>query len=218
YHTLMLTAGGKALATGYNSYGELGDGTFIMRSQLLAVKNATLIGSIAAGSFSSTLLRPFTKSLATGLNQHGQLGVGGTAPPAQVTTLRRMQIGSNILAVSTGPSGHHSLLLRADGTVWACGYNAYGQLGQGTTTDSYAPVQVKGPNGVGFLTNIIAIAAGNFHSLALAADGTIYSWGRNSHGQLGTGDTTDRFYPVHVPGVTNAYAIAAGGYQSLALV
>src|SRR5579871_5716309 len=217
-HTLVLTAGGKALATGYNAYGQLGDGTRTSHSVLSPIKNAAFIRSIAAGSFYSVLFKPFTLSLATGYNNYGQLGIGGIRYVPQINTPRPMAIGNNIVAVSAGPSGWNSLLLRADGTVWACGRNDFGQLGQGTAGNgSTVPVQVLGPGGSGHLENIIAISAGNFHSMALAADGSVYTWGRNSHGQLGTGDFNDYYAPVQVMGSNSAIDIAAGGYHSMVI-
>ena len=70
------------------------------------------------------------------------------------------------------------------------GGNEYGQLGDGTNTDSTAPVQVSG------LKNVIAIAGGGYHSLALKSDGTIWAWGKNEYGQLGDGSTTNSAIPV----------------------
>jgi len=215
YHTLVLEADGKALATGDNVNGQLGDGTTTTRLNLVPVKNATFIGSISAGDSHSILLKPFTRSLATGYNDFGQLGVGSTV--SQENKPVPIKTGSSIIAVSAGPSGWHTLLLRADGTVWACGDNQFGELGNGTTTNSFTPIEVLGPGGVGYLKNIIAVAAGNFHSMALAADGTVYTWGRNSHGQLGTGDLVDRYYPTQAPGIYDVTAIAAGGFHSLLL-
>jgi alpha-tubulin suppressor-like RCC1 family protein len=212
-HSLVLTASGTVLATGRNQYGQLGDGTTIDHTTLAPVKNANLISAIGAGYLHSVILRPFTRALATGRNDVGQLGTGSTV---QQNTLTSVSSVTSILAVASGPYGNHSLLLKADGSVWACGYNASGQLGQGTTTNSTIPVKVKGPGGVGYLSNIIAIAAGDNHSLALAADGTIYAWGYNGYGQLGLGDTANRLYPVQLP-ARNIYAIATGGYHNLLL-
>ncbi|MBI5561933.1 MAG: hypothetical protein HY894_03635, partial [Deltaproteobacteria bacterium] len=71
---------------------------------------------------------------------------------------------------------YHSVLLNADGTVWAWGANWYGQLGDGTTTDRLTPVQVSG------LTGVVGVAAGYYHSLAVNADGTVWAWGYNDEG------------------------------------
>lgn len=94
----------------------------------------------------------------------------------------------------------------------AWGYNASGQLGNGSTTISRVAVPVQG------LTGVIAIAAGGEHGLALLGDGTVMAWGSNREGQLGTGNTTASHVPVAVPGLTGVTAIAAGKQFSLALL
>jgi len=108
-------------------------------------------------------------------------------------------------------SNYHSLSLRGDGTVWAWGYNSYGQLGDGTTTTRPTPVQVSG------LTGVQAIAGGYNYSLALKEDGTVWAWGDNYYGQLGDGTTTARLTPVQVSGLTGVQAIAGGYCHGLAL-
>src|SRR5207248_2650007 len=104
------------------------------------------------------------------------------------------------------------LALLGDGTVWAWGYNDYGQLGDGTTTTRLVPVKVSG------LTSIVAIAGGRFHSVALRSDGTVWVWGDNIDGQLGQGTFGSySSIPVQVPGFSGATAISAGGYHTLAV-
>src|SRR5579884_2980960 len=137
----------------------------------------------------------------------------GSATPLLVNGL------SGVVAMAAG--GQHSLALKSDGTVWAWGYNYYGQLGTGNTgsPSMSSPAQVSG------LSGVIAIAAGQYHSLALKADGTVWAWGSNNDDQLGTTASGSCYTyssgpcsatPVQVP-ITNVVAIAAGQYHNLAL-
>lgn len=118
-----------------------------------------------------------------------------------------MQVSGLRGVVAIAGGGYHSLALKSDGTVWAWGWNAYGQLGNGTTTNSSVPVQVSG------LGNASSIASGpaSFHSLVVRSDGTVWAWGTNFWGQLGNGSTTNSSIPVQVSGLTNTSSIAAGG-------
>ena len=79
-----------------------------------------------------------------------------------------------------------------DSTVWCWGYNAYGQLGDGTTTSRYTPVQVSD------LSSVVAMSAGGYHTCAVETDGTAWCWGRNMYGNIGDGTTTNRLTPVQV--------------------
>ena len=105
----------------------------------------------------------------------------------------------------------HSLFACADSTVRSCGLNAYGQLGNGTTTSTTLAVQVSG------LTGITAVAAGQHHSLFLKNDGTVWACGRNAYGRLGDGTTVNKTTAVQVSGLTGITAVAAGDWHSLFL-
>jgi len=113
---------------------------------------------------------------------------------------------SNVVAVSTGSS--NSLALKDDGTVWAWGYNRFGNLGDGTNVStpkgSLTPVQVVG------LYNITAICASGNACLALRNDGTVWSWGYNTNGDLGDGTYTNSLVPVQVTGLTDITMIGPG--------
>jgi alpha-tubulin suppressor-like RCC1 family protein len=93
--------------------------------------------------------------------------------------------------VSAG--GGHSMGIKADGTLWAWGWNNYGQLGDGTNTDRNTPVQV------GSDTYWTDVSAGGYHSMGIKADGTLWAWGWNNYGQLGVGTTIDKNTPVMLP-------------------
>ncbi|QRN95880.1 hypothetical protein JRI60_43695 [Archangium violaceum] len=113
--------------------------------------------------------------------------------------------------VRLAAGGSHSLSLRPDGTVWAVGANGLGQLGDGTTSNHSAPVQVQG------LSGVVAVAAGSSHSFEVRSDSTVWAWGDNSHGQLGDGTTSNRSVPVQVQGLSGVVAVAAGSHHSLAV-
>ena len=104
----------------------------------------------------------------------------------------------------------HTVVLKSDGTVWTFGWNIYGQLGDGTTTDKSTPVQVKD------LTGVTAIAAKD-HTVALKSNGTVWTFGSNDYGQLGDGTMTDKSTPVQVKDLTGVTAIAAGSEHTAVL-
>ena len=145
---------------------------------------------------------------AWGADNRGQLGDGGTLgysdTPVQVSGL------SNIVALCAGDD--HSLALDVNGCVWAWGYNYEGQLGDGgTEIDSDVPVMVAG------LTNLVAIAAGVSHSLALDNTGKLWAWGSDSAGQLGDGGSVGANLPIQILGLSNIVSVAAGSDASVAL-
>ena len=94
----------------------------------------------------------------------------------------------------------HSLALDVNGCVLAWGYNDQGQIGVNDVSPRYTPARVLGPNGIGFLDGIVAIAAGRSgkHSLALDVNGHCWSWGYGGYGQLGNGQIYNQYVPVQV--------------------
>lgn len=105
----------------------------------------------------------------------------------------------------------HSLAVAADGTLWGWGLNDFYQVGDGTTTNRNAPVQI------GTDANWSKVAAGSYHSVALKTDGTAYAWGKNSGGQCGISGGGVLTSPtlVSMPETATLNKIAAGGEHSL---
>lgn len=216
----IAVAHGRVYAWGANFAGQLGDGTTAYAAMPTAIPTlAKSVGCpaanptctpIAAGGAHSLALSPDGTVEAWGANNFGQLGDG-----SDVDRTLPIRAGiDDVVAIAAG--GAHSLALRADGTVWAWGFDQAGQLGNGTTTNApvSAPVQVSG------LDHVVAIAAGIVHSVALRADGSVWTWGGNNFGQLGHAPVgAPNPLPAQVtglgPGTTRA--IAAGGRFTLAL-
>jgi alpha-tubulin suppressor-like RCC1 family protein/peptidoglycan/xylan/chitin deacetylase (PgdA/CDA1 family) len=105
-----------------------------------------------------------------------------------------------------------ALLIKPDGSLWSWGENTYGQLGLGDT----ATIHVVASR-VGDKTDWTAVACGDYHSLAVKADGSLWSWGANSFGQLGLGDTDARTTPAQVGTDNDWIAVAGGDRHSMAL-
>jgi alpha-tubulin suppressor-like RCC1 family protein len=188
---------------------------------------------------------------AWGINGFGQLGYDPN--PATPTTFENSntpsQVSSLTDVVAVAGGNNHSLAVKSDGTddgptndgtVYAWGFNNQGQLGNGTSgtgTNSNTPVQVIDTKGTtdtsddGPLEDVVAVAGGTFHSLALKSNGTVWAWGINDVGQLGNGTTnsTPNPNPVQVidtKGTTDTsddgpledvVAIAAGSNHNLAV-
>jgi len=98
-------------------------------------------------------------------------------------------------------------------SLWSWGRNAYGQLGVNNTTTRSTPVTTLLGG-----TNWKSIAGGDLHTIALKTDGTLWSWGLGSFGQLGVNNTTNRSTPVTtLLGGSNWKSIAGGGYHTIAI-
>jgi alpha-tubulin suppressor-like RCC1 family protein len=138
-----------------------------------------------------------------GSNDHGQLGDGTTTDSYVPVTVSNLT-GAVAIRIIGAYDDPHACALLSDGTAKCWGNNWTGQLGDGTTTNSFVPVAVSG------LSGAVAIALGYYHSCALLSDGTAKCWGSNTNGQLGDGTTTQSSTPVVVSGVSNVVAIAAG--------
>ena len=235
YHSFGLTSDGRIYAWGRNTSGELGIGTTLARSNVpIAVKTTgtPMDGKVVKqvegggryeGSHSIALASDGTV-YTWGLNQYGQLGNNTTTnsrSPIAVQVAGTPLAGKTIVQIAAGAD--HSLALDSDGALYAWGSNAYGQLGNGTTTNSSVPVAVKIAGTPLAGKTIVQIAAGANHNMVLTSDGAVYTWGWNYHGQLGNNTKTNSNTIVAVQTISTPIAgkkivkIAAGQGHSLAL-
>jgi alpha-tubulin suppressor-like RCC1 family protein len=214
-HSLALTSTGSVYAWGYNLEGELGNGTTSNSAVPVRVslQSGTTVTAIAAGSAHSLAVTSTGSVLAWGSNGALQLGQPNATTFSAVPVPVSIPSGVTITAVAGGE--FHSLAVTSTGSVLAWGSNTFGELGDGTTTESYLPVSVSLPSG----NKVTAVAAGTFFSLALTSTGSVLGWGFNSAGQLGDGTGSNSPLPVSValPSGAIITALAARSNHSLAV-
>jgi uncharacterized delta-60 repeat protein len=207
FHSLALTADGRVLSWGSNTYGQLGRTTGQTMTPT-EVSGLSGIVAVAAGEYHSLALDAAGLVFAWGSNDRDQLGrsdVSQSTTPVLVDGLTR------IVAIAAGRK--HNLALDADGRVFAWGDNGSGQLGDNSNVQRTVPVPLTSLSDIA----IAAVAAGNYHSVALTADGRVFTWGANWYGQLGNGTTSERRTPGELSSLSQVVSVAGGGFHTLAV-
>ena len=214
-HSLALAADGSVWSWGLGDYGQLGHGD--QQEQLLPEKIEAFVGkrvvAISAGAAHSLALTADGAVWSWGHGGDGQLGHGDQQSqllPKKVEAF----VGPRVLAVSAGTL--HSFAITADGAVWSWGLGGFGKLGHGDQQDLLLPKKVEALAG----QRVIAVSAGQHHSLARTADGAVWSWGSGSFGKLGHGDVQEQLLPKKVEAFAGqrVVAVSAGDYaHSLAI-
>ncbi|MFA5249646.1 MAG: FISUMP domain-containing protein [Candidatus Paceibacterota bacterium] len=202
-HSCALKSDGTVWCWGQNLSAQLGDGTTINKSVPVQVLGAGGIGKLtgvsqlSVGDNHNCAIKNDNTIWCWGYNWRGQLGDNTTTQrTSPVQVLGAGGIGK-LTGVSQASLGdNHSCAVKTDGTVWCWGYNNAGVLGTGDTTSSRVPIQVLGEGGVGKLTGISQVSAGESNTCAVKPDGTVYCWGWNYSGQLGTNNTTLSYVPI----------------------
>lgn len=165
---LAIKTDGSLWAWGLNDFGQLGLGDVLNRSRPTKVGDG--YRSVAAGAEHTLAIKTDGSLWSWGRNRYGQLGNGQFeqrfGPQANSTPVK---IGDGYVSILAG--AHHSLALKSDGSVWAWGWNDYGQVGNGTTNSQAVPVQVA--------TNIAKLLSASINSVVLGLDGKTYVWGHN---------------------------------------
>jgi alpha-tubulin suppressor-like RCC1 family protein len=222
-HSLFLEADGSLWGVGNDTYGQLGDGANYSEVPVgprqIEQVVADGVTAVAAGQYHSLFIKSDGSLWGMGSETFGQLGDGHPEnipfypDLSSFTNLPEEIVASNVIAVAAG--GAHSLFLKSDSSLWAMGYNYYGQLGDGTLISTNRPEMIV-------TSNVTAIAAGAYHSLFLKSDGSLWAMGDNDMGQLGNGNfgSGDRSGYATRPEeivASNVVAIAAGEYHSLFL-
>ncbi|OGA48443.1 MAG: hypothetical protein A3G25_17075 [Betaproteobacteria bacterium RIFCSPLOWO2_12_FULL_63_13] len=219
-NTVVLRADRTVWGWGSDGDGQLGAAPVSSYTVPGSVPGLTGVKAIAAGRSHVVGLKSDGNVWGAGVHYKAVQGISD-ATDASVSVAGRVPGLSDVTAIAAGDS--HTVALKSDGSVWAWGWNGYGQLGDGTTNDGVDPVQVSG------LPTIAMIAAGWYHNVAVGTDGSVWAWGDNSKGQLGVISTqicsntlrftgcakTPRRVATLPPGAVTA--LAAGADHTLAL-
>ncbi len=209
-HSLVVDESRRLLAFGYNGHGQLGTSGVGGPAPVVAM---TDVETAAAGAASSYAVRSDGSLWSFGLNGNGQLGRAVNSG-IDVANPTPGMVMSGVVSVAAGDA--HTLVLKADGTVWSFGDNRAGQLGRATANLGFAG---DNPTPVEVMTDAAAVAAGATHSLVLKVDGTVWGFGSNTYGQLGASAGVLTHEPFVLPRkvMAGAVAIAAGGDSSMVL-
>ncbi len=207
YTTCGVVNDGTARCWGWNSDGQIGDGSKVDKSSPVTVSGLSSVSAVAPGGWHTCGLRTDGTARCWGLNSDGQLGTGTQTDSTIPVTVSGV---ANATAIASGT--YHSCALISGGTVMCWGDNQFGQIGNGTFTGNVlTPITVTG------VTGATAIAAGGWHTCALVAGGAIKCWGLNDVGQMGNGTTTTvEPSPVNV-NISGATYISAGDSHNCAL-
>jgi hypothetical protein len=208
HHSVALKTDGATAGSlwvwGENSNGQLGDGTTTIQTRPTRVLENVVQAD--AGMLHTLAVLSNGATLGFGHNSYGQIGDATTTSPrlspvpvSGVTSPRQLSAG-----------GYSSLFLLGDGTLMGTGYNSVGEVGDGTLVQRTSPVPVA------WLSDVVTASTARkmvslhevpeTHSLAITANGVVWSWGGNNYGQLGTGGSPSdaKYTPRAIPGLSAA--------------
>jgi alpha-tubulin suppressor-like RCC1 family protein len=240
-HSVVFANNSTLLTAGYNEFGQLGNTT--LTSPFAFVGSPVNLGRVqgyAAGANHTLAFGNNSTIWAWGSNLHGRLGINRNkdyynTPTSGNDAYTKIPLSfhtpNSVVSLATG--WNHSLAVAGPNrSVLAWGSNSFGQLGNNGNNDEGGKkfedqrfgVAVLGAGGVGTLDNIVQVAAGGSHSLALSKNGRVYAWGDNQFGQLGRQTFPVAFGPVPeqvafpAEATGTVVAIAAAGSFSAALM
>jgi alpha-tubulin suppressor-like RCC1 family protein len=202
--SLFLKSDGSLWGMGDNSWGQLGDGHLdpfdeYAYTNLPEEIIASNVIAIAAGGAHSLFLKSDGSLWAMGDDGFGQLGDGGYG----AVVWPEMIVSSNVTAIAAGAG--FSLFLKSDGSLWAMGDDYYGQLGDGNLSSSTTPwLSTNQPEEI-VCSNVVSISAGQYHSLFIKSDGSLWGMGADESSQLGDGfeasqtSIPEQIYPTPQP-------------------
>jgi alpha-tubulin suppressor-like RCC1 family protein len=210
YHTAAVRTNGTIWTWGYNNSGRLGDNTIADKSSPVSVVGGfTDWCQVSAGYSHTAAVRTNGTIWSWGVNAAGKLGDGTVAASSSPVSV----VGGFTDWCQVSASSGHTVAVRTNGTIWSWGFNGSGRLGNNAVAASSSPVSV-----VGGFTDWCQVSASSGHTVAVRTNGTIWSWGCGSSGQLGDNTIADKSSPVSVVGgFTDWSQVSASGLIAIAI-
>ncbi len=209
-HACVLLPDHSIQCWGDNSDGQLGNGKFGVSNVPVTVSGAATTTQVSAGDDHTCAVHSDGALWCWGHNQDGQLGDGTTTNSPVPVQVKGPSGGSTtltgVIQVSVGLT-HTCAVVQGsspptDNTVWCWGWASEGELGNGSSSPSSLPVQVKVSVSGPAFSGATQVSAGNGDTCALVTDDTVWCWGDNLYGKLGDNESSpvNQQYPVHVVG------------------
>jgi alpha-tubulin suppressor-like RCC1 family protein len=209
-HTTAIKTDGTLWVWGLGTSGQLGTNDLTQRSTpVTTFAGGTNWKQVSAGGAFTAAIKTDGTLWTWGLGSFGRLGTNDLSNRA--TPVTTFAGGTNWKQVSAGTT--HTTAIKTDGTLWVWGSGTSGRLGTNDITDRSTPVTTFAGG-----TNWKQVSAGNNFTTAIKTDGTLWTWGLGTSGQLGTNDITDRSTPITTfAGGTNWKQVSTGNTHTIAL-
>ena len=208
--TAAIKTDGTLWLWGRNSWGQLGDNTLTHRSSPVQVVGfASTWSSVSCGSDHAAAIKTDGTLWNWGQNFNGRLGDNTLIHKS--SPIQTVALGTNWKQVSCG--AYFTAAIKTDGTLWMWGQGNNGQLGTNTITHRSSPIQT-----VALGTNWNSVACGYYHTAAIKTDGTLWTWGLNTNGQLGDNTITSKSSPIQtITGGNNWSSVTCGSAHTAAI-
>ena len=216
-HTVAINTSNNIFSWGRDNFYQLGQSNNVVRSSPVQIGSDSNWAQAQCGGYHTMAVKTDGTLWGWGRNAYGEIGnnksyVIQVSSPVQVGSASWSKVATSKVRYGAIPRRGHTLIVKTDGTLWACGENVYGQLGINNSRGfAISPLQV------GSLSTWSNVAVGDFFSLALKTDGTLWGWGRNNYGQIGDSTVVTRSSPVQIGVATDWSSIECGGYVSAAI-